>query len=262
MNNRIHPKRVALVTGASAGIGAAAAIALARLGFAPVLAVRRPEAAQATQQEAQTWGVPCRIERCDVSDVEQVRAAMEATVQTWGRIDVVVNNAAQIDPIARIEDSDADAWAAAIATNLVGPYNVARAALPELVRNRGAVINISSRASRVAREGWSPYCSAKAGLAMFTRCLALETAEQGVHVYGVDPGLTDTGMQERIRESGINEISRLPREQLGPPERAAARVAWLADTRPQALHGEETSVNDEQQLDAAMRHARRANAST
>jgi len=247
-------ERVALVTGAARGIGAAAAIALAERGIASVLAVRDPAAAGEVRRAVEARGVRCRIERCDVADAAQVRAAIADTLQAWGRLDILVNNAGQIAPIGHIADTDPAQWAAAVTTNLVGPYQLLHAALPELARRRGVVVNLSTGAAHTPREGWSAYCSAKAGLAMLSRCVAGEYADRGVAVYSFQPGFVDTEMQGRIRSSGINEISRMPREQLAPPERSAGVVAWLADARPADLAGMELSMKDESLATRARQH--------
>jgi 3-oxoacyl-[acyl-carrier protein] reductase len=237
--------RVALVTGAARGIGAATAIALARRGIAPVLAVRDPEAARPVQEEVARLGVPCRIETCDVGDYAAVNAAVRNLLADWKRLDIVVNNAGQIDPIGHIGETDPAQWARAITVNLVGAYHVVHACLPALLESPAAVVlDVSSGAAQAPREGWSAYCSGKAGLLMFTRAIAEEYGARNVAAYSLRPGVVDTAMQVRIRASGMNEISRLPREQLAPPEYAAGIIAWLCDERPAQHIGKELNAND------------------
>jgi NAD(P)-dependent dehydrogenase (short-subunit alcohol dehydrogenase family) len=237
-------RRVALVTGASRGIGAAAAMALARRGFLPVLAVRNPVAAEDALDAIAAQGLRAFTVACDVADDRSTQQAVDECLRLTGRLDALVNNAGQIDPIGKLADTDPKAWAEAVAVNLAGPYRMVRAALPALARSgHGCIVNISTGAAHTPREGWSAYCSAKAGLAMLTRCIATEYPE--VPAYGLQPGVVDTEMQVRIRASGINEISRIPRAQLAPPERPAAFIAWLCDTRPADLVGQDLTVNDE-----------------
>lgn len=245
MSTATNPGRTAIITGSSRGIGAAVAIALARRGIAPVLAVRNPATASATQKAVEALGTPCRIEQCDVADISQVRRTVHDTLRAWGRLDILINNAGQITPIGHIAETEPNQWASSIATNLLGPYHCLQASLPELAARRGVVVNLSTGAAHTPREGWSAYCSSKAGLAMLTRCIATEYAEQGVAAYGFQPGVVDTDMQGLIRGSGMNEISRIPREQLASPELSAGVIAWLADTRPGDLNGRELSINDE-----------------
>jgi NAD(P)-dependent dehydrogenase (short-subunit alcohol dehydrogenase family) len=237
--------RVALVTGASRGIGAAAAIALARRGISPVLAVRDAAAARPVAEQVERAGAACRIETCDVADAGAVAAAVRRVLEEWKRIDIVVNNAGQIDPIGHVGDTDPAGWARAIGVNLLGPFNIVHACLPALQASSCAtVLNVSSGAAHHPREGWSAYCSAKAGLAMLTRSLDLENRDRGVAAFGLQPGVVDTDMQVRIRGSGMNEVSRIPRGDLAPPDHAAALIAWLCDIRPAHHRGKDLSIRD------------------
>ena len=167
-------------------------------------------------------GMACRIETCDVADYAAVRAAVGRVLADWKRLDAVVNNAGQIDPIGHVGDTDPAQWARAITVNLVGAYNVAQA----------------------PREGWSAYCSSKAGLLMFTRALSEEYGARGVAAFSLRPGVVDTEMQVRIRASGMNEISRLPRAQLASPAYAAGIIAWLCDQRPAHHAGMDFNATD------------------
>lgn len=243
--------RIALITGAARGIGAATALALARRGIAPVLAVRDPAAAQAAADAVRALGAPCRVVPCDVADYASVRAAVAQTLAECGRLDAIVNNAGTIDPIGHLGDTDPAQWARAIAVNLTGAYHVVHAALPALLEHRGAVVNVSTGAAHAPREGWTAYCSAKAGLAMLTQCIAHEYAQRGLSVYGLQPGMVDTGMQTRIRASGMNPISQIPRADLAPVEVSAGVIAWLIAECPQDLIGQDLTVRDEQLMGRA-----------
>lgn len=238
-------RKVALITGASKGIGAAVASALSKRGFAIVLGVRDIASAEKVLESLRLEGAHCLAVKCDVANAVHVEAAVQATVHAFGRLDVIVNNAGQIQPIGHIHEVAAVEWTGAITTNVIGAYLVTRSALPFLMQRGGAVVNLSTGAAHTPREGWSAYCSSKAGLAMFTRCTALEYADRGVSVYGLQPGLVDSDMQGLIRASGMNEISRVPREKLAPPSYAASVVAWLADERPSDLQGQDLSVADQ-----------------
>ena len=237
-------RKTALVTGASRGIGAAVAVALAWRGIAPVLAVRDPAAAAAVGHAVGALGVPWLSVACDVTDHASVKAAVDLCLKEWGRLDIVVNNAGQIEPIGHLHETDPAQWARAISVNLVGCYHVCHAAMPALLAAKGAIVNLSTGAAHTPREGWSAYCSSKAGLAMLTRSLAHEYAGRGLTPYGLAPGLVDTQMQGRIRSSGMNEISRIPQETLAPPSLSAGVIAWLADTQPDDLVGQDLTVND------------------
>jgi len=142
-----------------------------------------------------------------------------------------------------IADTDPAEWARAFAVNVIGAYHVVREALTLLLREGGAVVNLSTGAAYTPRDGWSAYCGCKAALAMFTRSIAKEYGDKGVFAYGLQPGLVDTEMQVSIRRAGINEISRIPREQLDPPERSANAIAWLAAECPADLAGQDLHVS-------------------
>jgi NAD(P)-dependent dehydrogenase (short-subunit alcohol dehydrogenase family) len=111
--------------------------------------------------------------------------------------------------------------------NLTGPYNACHAALPHLLERGGTIINVSSGAAHRPLEGWSAYCSSKAGLAMLTRSIMLEYGDRGIRAYGFSPGTVRTDMQTIIRATGMNPVSQLPIEALIPPAAPAAAIAWL-----------------------------------
>jgi NAD(P)-dependent dehydrogenase (short-subunit alcohol dehydrogenase family) len=237
--------KVALVTGASRGIGEAAARELARGGAAVIVTSRHEEAcAGVAAAIAEETGVTTLGAGCDVSDAAQVEGLIGRVRDGFGRLDILVNNAGVIDPIGPLAEADPAAWQRNILINLVGPYLVTRAALPLLRDARGLIVNISSGAAHRPLEGWSAYCAGKAGLAMLTRSLALELDGTGVTTVGFRPGVVDTEMQVEIRASGINPVSRLTREELSPPGEPARVIAWLAADGAEGLNGEEIDLRD------------------
>ncbi len=233
--------RVAIVTGAARGIGAATCRALADAGAQVVAAVRAPAA---EPPPAFAGAVPpITLMGCDVAASKSVADLIAAVVGQFGRLDILINNAGTVEPIGRIADTDPDAWLHGITVNLAGPYYAVRAALPHFAAG-GVVVNLSSGAAHTPREGWSAYCSGKAGLAMFTRAIAHEYGAAGVRAYGFQPGVVDTDMQGLIRASGINEISRLKREQLRPVAQPAQVIAYLCSDAAVDLAGQELSIAD------------------
>lgn len=239
--SELHGK-VYIVTGASRGIGAAAAEALAKAG-ATVLLTARDRALAGNVAAA--IGPNASARACDVSDYAAVAALVEETKARFGRLDGLVNNAGVIEPIASIADSDPAAWARNVQINLVGAYNAIRAVLPGMIAaGGGTIVNISSGAAIRPLEGWSAYCSGKAGVHMLTRAVALEAAASGVRVFGFQPGTTDTDMQVLIRASGVNQISRIPRENLYPVAWPAKVIAYLCTSAADDLAGTEFSLND------------------
>jgi NAD(P)-dependent dehydrogenase (short-subunit alcohol dehydrogenase family) len=236
---------VSLVMGASVGLGAAIAEALAARGAAVALAARRRDAVEALAARIEAAGGRAIGLGCDIATPADVDAAVAATLARFGRLDHLINNAGVIDPIGRFLDTDPKEWARLIGINLVGAAYACRAALPHLLRSRGVVVNISSGAAHAPREGWTAYCTSKAGLAMLTRGLALEYGAEGVRFHGFAPGLVRTAMQEKIRASGLNEISRMPIEALQPPELPAAIVAWLCTAEAADWPSGECSIRDD-----------------
>ena len=183
---------------------------------------------------------------CDVSDYGAVECAVAATRQKLGGLDILVNNAGVIDPIAELASSDPKAWAQNIRINLIGAYYVVRAVIEGMLKGGGGtIVNVSSGAAYRPLEGWSAYCSGKAGLAMMTRAIALETQGKGIRVFGFSPGTIDTEMQAKIRASGMNMISQIPRGNLAPVEHAVRALLYLCDSAADDLIGQDASTRDE-----------------
>jgi 3-oxoacyl-[acyl-carrier protein] reductase len=236
--------RTALVTGGSRGIGAAIATALAQAGAAVAVVARDGAKAKKLADGLVVKGGKAAGFACDVADYGAVEAMLTKVDDRLGQVSIVINNAGVIDPIGSIADSDPKAWAENIRINLIGGYNVVRATLPGLLAARGTLINMSSGAAHRALEGWSAYCSSKAGFAMLTEALALECKSQGLRVFGLSPGTIDTDMQVKIRASGINPVSQIPRENLAKPEDPAKATLYLCGKEADDLIGTEVSLRD------------------
>ena len=238
--------KVALVTGASRGLGDGTARALAAAGAAVMLLARDGKrAGEVAHAIAQAQGRAAAV-ACDVSDYAAVQNVVAQTEATLGGVDILVNNAGVIEPIAEIATSDPAAWARSISINLVGAYHVLRAVLPGmLARGGGTIVNVSSGAAYRPLEGWSAYCAGKAALAMLTRAVALETAGKGIRIFGFSPGTIDTDMQVKIRASGMNMISRIPRADLLPVEHAVRGLVYLCSNEAEDLLGQDASMRDD-----------------
>ena len=220
--------KVAIVTGASRGIGAAAALALGEAGASVMLAARMPQQAEANARQINAAGGKAAAIACDVSDYAACQRLVQETTQRFGPPDVLVNNAGVIEPISMVGAADPAEWARSIQINLIGAYYAIRAVLPGMLeRGHGDIINVSSGAAHRPLEGWSAYCAGKAGLAMLTRSIDLEHRAAGIRVFGFQPGTTDTDMQVTIRASGINMVSKIPREQLTPVAHPARAIVYL-----------------------------------
>lgn len=234
-----------LVMGASVGLGAAIAEALAALGARVALAARRRDAVDALAARINASGGEALALTCDIADQAQVKAAVAATVARFGRLDHLVNNAGVIEPIGRFLDVDPVEWTRLIDINLNGAMFALHASVPHILARKGVVVNISSGAGHRPLEGWSAYCASKAGLAMLTRALDLEYGPQGVRVYGFSPGTVLTDMQRKIRATGINPVSQLPIEALQPAEYPARIVAWLCTPDAADFPAGECNIRDD-----------------
>ena len=228
--------RRALVTGGAGGIGLATCKALAALGAAVTFTARSSESLAAAQG---TLGAAATGTLCDITD----RARLAEVIAPG--FDILVNNAATIAPIGRITDLSTEAFSASIETNLVAQFDAIRLSLPHmLARGWGTIVNVSSGAAHRPQEGWAAYCTGKAGLAMLTRSVHLEYGAQSIRVFGIAPGVVDTGMQVSIRASGINPVSKLPRESLSQPDQPGRAIAWLCTPAADSLAGQELDIRD------------------
>ncbi|HMB75524.1 MAG TPA: SDR family oxidoreductase [Kiloniellaceae bacterium] len=237
--------KVAIVTGAGRGIGAATARALAARGAKVMLAARGVADCEALAGELAAEGRAAAAMACDVSDYGAVEALVEGCCRRFGGLDILINNAGVIEPIARLGACDPAEWARSVTINLVGAYHAVRASLPALqAAGGGVVVNVSSGAAHRPYEGWSAYCAGKAGLAMLTQSMALELGPLGVRVYGLQPGTVFTAMQEKIKASGINPVSQVDPADHPPAEDPALAIVWLCGAAAADLAGRELSIRD------------------
>lgn len=238
--------KTAIVTGASRGIGAATARHLAAEGATVILAARDAGAIRTLASEIATTGATAHDLPCDVTRYGDVAALVAFALAETGRLDVLVNNAGRISPIARLADSDPDAWGAIADTNYKGVYHGLRAAIPAMLGSGGVIVNISSGAATSALEGWSHYCSSKAAVLSLTACAHKEYGDMGIRVIGLSPGTVATGMQGEIRASGLNPVSRLDPDAHIPPEWVARAVAFLCTDAARPWDGTDYSLKTDE----------------
>jgi len=235
--------KAALVTGARGGIGAATALALAKAGASVAVCGRRAGDGAGAVAAITAAGGAAFDHALDVGDLGAVKARVEAAAARLGRLDIVVNNAGVIEPMAPLKAVDPAAFDAALRVNVSGPAAVIAAAWPWLAGG-GRVVNLLSGAAVRPLHGWAAYCAGKAALLMLTRSVELEGAPACLHCFGLAPGLVDTGMQAAIRAAHINAISDIPQEKLASPEIAARAIAWLAGGEGDDLAGTMIDVRD------------------
>jgi len=232
--------KVVMITGASRGIGAAAARVFAAAGAKVALLSQN---ATALDELAASIGPAALACPTDVADWSAVQAATRQVLKTWGRIDVMIANAAMIEPIGRMAELDPAAWKRATEVNLLGVFHSFRAVLPAMhEQGGGTLLLVSSGAAHSPLEGWSAYCATKAGAAMLVRQACLEEAEHGIRVMGLSPGTVATEMQVRIKASGVGPVAQLDPSVHVPAEWPARALLWMCGPDSDAHLGEEISL--------------------
>jgi NAD(P)-dependent dehydrogenase (short-subunit alcohol dehydrogenase family) len=235
--------RVALVTGATSGIGRATALAFARNGADVVVTARRADLLEAIAAEARGLGVRAVDVPGDQRDERHATQAVERAVAELGGLDVLVNNAGVIGA-GPVESTTTAEWDRVVDTDLKGPVFFSRAAIPHLKRRKGAnVVNVCSVAGVRPYANLAPYCVAKAGLDMLTECLALELAPHGVRVNSINPGVIVSNLHRASAAvpdyDGFLERCRTthPLGFVGEPEDAAELILFLAGDRARWITG-------------------------
>lgn len=220
-----------MVTGGGRGIGKAIARMFAAEGARVVVTARSEGEIADTAHEIVAVGGEAVAVRCDVSDEASVARMVAEAVERWGRVDVLVNNAATNLPNIDAVDMEPEAWRRVVDVNLTGPFLCARAVLPHMIeRGAGAIVNISSIGGRQGSRGRGPYRAAKAGLINFTETLAAEVFEHGVRVNCVCPGGVETEMLQML--GGVS-----PGRKLIQPDEIAEVVLFLASDAGSAIVG-------------------------
>jgi NAD(P)-dependent dehydrogenase (short-subunit alcohol dehydrogenase family) len=186
--------KVAMITGASQGLGRALALAFALEGARVVINSRSEETIRPVAEEAESLGAEVLALAADVSRSADGERLVSAAAERYGRIDVLVNNAGVLGPRVPIEEYPEDEWRRVIDANLTGPFLVTKAAIPHMPEG-GSIINVVSGVSVEGRAGWGAYSVSKFGVEGLTQILAAELEEQGIRANAVDPGGMRTGMR-------------------------------------------------------------------
>ncbi|HEY4906786.1 MAG TPA: 3-oxoacyl-[acyl-carrier-protein] reductase [Candidatus Acidoferrum sp.] len=236
--------KVALITGASQGIGRDTALALAQAGAKVAVAARNEEKLASLVGEIESAGGAGLAVKMDVADAEQVKAGFKQVLDKFGRLDILVNNAA-ITRDGLSMRMKAEDWEAVLKTNLTGAHLCIQQALSTMMRARaGRIINISSVVAQSGNAGQANYVAAKAGLIGLTKAVAIEIASRNVTVNAVAPGFIETPMTDVLSDKVKEELkTRIPLGRMGSPRDVAAAIVFLASDEAAYITGHVLNVN-------------------
>lgn len=235
--------KTVMITGASRGIGADTARIFAEAGANVALLARSQDdiAQLAGEIGASAVAIPCNVAR-----YHEVEKAVEMTLQAFGGLDVLINNAGVVQPIAHLTEAGPDDWGQLIDINLKGVFHGMRAAVPVMkAAGGGTVLTISSGAAHSAIEAWSAYCASKAAVNMLGRSLHHEEHANGIRAIGLSPGTVATQMQREIKESGVNPVSQLDWDVHIPADWPARCLLWMCSPDADQYCGGEISLRDD-----------------
>ncbi|MES2462607.1 MAG: glucose 1-dehydrogenase [Armatimonadota bacterium] len=221
--------QVALVTGASSGIGLATAMAFAEAGAAVVLADTNENALRTAAEKLTSAGYRALAVTCDVADEEQAASLVERTVDAFGRLDMAFNNAGILGPVGDITEETGDAFDQVTAVNLRGIWTCMKHELIQMrTQGSGAIVNCSSLGGLVGLAGRAAYHATKHGVIGLTKSAAMDYAPRGIRINAVCPGVIDTPMGAGMGLDAIKEVLRdQPIARQGRPDEIAAPVLWL-----------------------------------
>jgi NADP-dependent 3-hydroxy acid dehydrogenase YdfG len=227
--------RVAAVTGASSGIGAATALELARAGAAVAVGARRNERRDQLVERIESEGGRAAAFELDVTDEGQARGFVESANEQLGGLDILVNNAGLM-LLGPVDDADTEEWRRMIDVNVLGLLYCTRAALPLMrAKGRGDVVNVSSVAGRRAGAGAAVYNLTKFGVTAFSEALRQEALHHGIRVICVEPGMVDTELQGHNTHPAVRQSMARSAERIGKPltaEDIARTIAWAVEQPP------------------------------
>lgn len=241
----MEEKKTVLITGGTTGIGKAIALEFAKEGYNIAINYRsQTENMEKLKKEIETNNIKCIYVKADVSKFEETENMVKETIDEYGKIDVLVNNAG-ITQDALLMRMKEEAFRQVIDVNLVGTFNVTKNVVPYMVKRRsGRIINISSVVGEVGNAGQSNYAASKAGIIGFTKSLAKELSSRGILVNAVAPGFIETKMTRHLPEKVREEIlKQIPLGKMGTPTEVANVVKFLASEDSSYITGQIINID-------------------
>jgi NAD(P)-dependent dehydrogenase (short-subunit alcohol dehydrogenase family) len=240
--------KVAMVTGAGAGIGRASALAFAREGAAVAVVDVDETSARRTAQEIEHAGGRALVAVCDISEASDVAGCVRATVAEFGGLDCAHNNAGVEDPVGLTHELDAAAWDRVLGVDLRGTWFCIKHQVAHMLQHGGgSIVNTASVLSHVAQQRVPAYVSAKHGVLGLTRVAALDYADRGIRVNSISPGVIRTALVERTIEAGAMTAEQYaalqPMGRMGLPEEVAEAAVWLCSDRASFITGSDLAVD-------------------
>lgn len=245
--------KVAIITGASSGIGKAFAKSYVKSGGKVALLARRKEKLDELANELNNSNDIALSLQTDVSSAKQVEIAFKKTIAKWGRVDVVLNNAALINPIGKLENLNDDELLKLLNVNIFGAMIVAKYAINQFKKQQttDCLINISSGAAHKPKVGWSAYCSSKAAMDMLTKVIGKENNSKNFCAFSIAPGVVDSEMQAEIRNTSNENFPDRQRfvdlhtnNQLAKPSEVADVLLHLSKSNLKSIHGKIVDIRD------------------
>ena len=239
-----NKNKIVLVTGSRTGIGKETGVVFARNGYKVIFSGRKLGDCAVTVEKLLAEGLEASEIEIDLSDINNLEANVNRALEVWEGLDILINNGAIIDPIAALKQIRATELENSTIINFVAPTMLIKYCWEHLKNKKGKVLNVLSGAATNAIEGWTAYCSTKAALHMINQQTHVEGKKDFIKSIGISPGMVDTKMQGQIRQSGINQVSKVKKEDLISCEVPAKFTLWCASEEANEFSGRMISLGD------------------
>ena len=239
-----NKNKIVLVTGSRTGIGKETGEVFARNGYKVIFSGRKLGDCAVTVEKLLAEGLEASEIAIDLSDINNLEANVNRALEVWEGLDILINNGAIIDPIAALKQIRATELENSTIINFVAPTMLIKYCWEHLKNKKGKVLNVLSGAATNAIEGWTAYCSTKAALHMINQQTHVEGKKDFIKSIGISPGMVDTKMQGQIRQSGINQVSKVKKEDLISCEVPAKFTLWCASEEANEFSGRMISLGD------------------